>query len=209
MFESTKRVALGAVVALPTLAVATSAYADDPTPPAPAPANNACVAHVQTVDEVQRGVPATVTCYPTFVDAMNAVGIPAVPGDTPQTIAARERAAAAAAPDPATTTGAMTMAASSPTPVLLSASYTADGVNNNEVPFSVYGTDCNGGGIDLASSYPAWDNVIGYTSTGLCSKIKHYDAPNFGSGAYQVVSPTSGLLTGAMHKTTSSIKYLG
>jgi hypothetical protein len=76
-----------------------------------------------------------------------------------------------------------------------------DGPSFTGSSFSVEGSDCNGGWLNLSSS---WDNRVSSTLNG-CPSVKHYDGDNL-SGSSKTTTGSGGNL-GTMDNKTQSIKY--
>jgi hypothetical protein len=77
-----------------------------------------------------------------------------------------------------------------------------DGANYSGSSFTVVGSSCSGGWLNLAS---AWDNRISSTANG-CNRVIHYDGDNL-SGASQTTSGLGGNLS-ALNNLANSIQYL-
>ena len=76
-----------------------------------------------------------------------------------------------------------------------------DGVYSGS-SFTVTGSNCNGGWINLSGF---WNNRVSSTVNGLCHRIKHHDYANKG-GSYQSTWGWGGSLT-YMNNRASSISY--
>lgn len=79
-----------------------------------------------------------------------------------------------------------------------------DGAGGSGSSFSVVGSDCSGGGLNLPL---IWDNRVSSTWNG-CPNIVHYNWRNYTGATFT----TSGVgtiddITGGMNNQTSSIKY--
>jgi hypothetical protein len=76
-----------------------------------------------------------------------------------------------------------------------------DGVYSGS-SFSVTGSDCNGGWVNL-SSY--WSNRVSSTINGICTRVKHHDYHNK-VGSYQSTWGSGGALS-YMNNRANSISY--
>jgi hypothetical protein len=76
-----------------------------------------------------------------------------------------------------------------------------DGAGFTGSSFSVTGSDCNGGWLNLSST---WDNRVSSTLNG-CPTVRHYDGDNL-SGSSQATTGGGGDLT-TLNNKTQSIKY--
>ncbi len=77
-----------------------------------------------------------------------------------------------------------------------------DGANFTGASFSVSGTTCGGGGLNVSA---AWNDRISSTTNG-CPTITHYENTNY-AGATASTFGGGGNITGYMDNRTSSIKY--
>lgn len=96
--------------------------------------------------------------------------------------------------------------ASEASAAVASASFTIgihfDGANYTGSSFSVVGTDCGGGYLNMSA---AWDNRVSSTIGG-CPRIRHWTGANK-TGSYQDTLP-SGNLSSPVNNAVSSIQYL-
>lgn len=76
-----------------------------------------------------------------------------------------------------------------------------DGFSMTGSSITVVGDDCDGGWLNLSSS---WDNRISSTMNG-CYRIRHYDGDNL-SGSSETLLGAGGNL-GSLNNKTNSIKY--
>lgn len=79
-----------------------------------------------------------------------------------------------------------------------------DGAGWTGASFSVQGTTCGGGGLNLPST---WNDRISSTANG-CAEIIHYENANYTGAEADIFAP-GGDITGYMDNKTSSIKYFG
>jgi hypothetical protein len=121
------------------------------------------------------------TCYATYADVLRSVGVTNVSDSI----------------SPATVSPAILQAGS-----ILGTHY--DGANLTGASFSVGGTTCGGGGLNLPTS---WNDRISSTANG-CEQIVHWENANFGGASVDILAP-GGNITGYMDNKTSSIQYFG
>jgi hypothetical protein len=203
MFDTSKRIALGVALAVPAVAASGAAH---PAAAAAAPDEAPlafCSGHAQTKEQIRAGEEMHFVCYATFEEAMAAVGITAAPGDTPETFAARTRRTGLVA----STSGPSTMSATGD--FLLAIHYGVPDAPSNSTPnYMPVGPNCNDYGINIAGTYV--DNWIKSTRPVGCSKVKHFDAPNWGSGYTQTTDANNVNLNSPMDQpshATSSLQY--
>ena len=77
-----------------------------------------------------------------------------------------------------------------------------DGFGLTGSSFSVVGSDCSGGWLNLSST---WDNRVSSTANG-CPRIRHWDGDNI-SGAWQETYGGGGNLS-TLNNKANSIQYL-
>jgi hypothetical protein len=75
-----------------------------------------------------------------------------------------------------------------------------DGTNLTGSSFTVEGSDCNGGWLNLSST---WDNRVSSTDPG-CPSVRHYDGDNLTGSSKTLTGPGN---LGTMDNKTNSIKY--
>jgi len=206
MFETSKKVALGVTLALPAAGALAPAHAATIAAPAPEPetATTFCAALAQTAQQVRNGEVAQMKCFGTFAEEAAFVGVLVAPDETLESYMRKAKAAADARESVATST------TSDFPPSVLNSSFQYNNGGGGTV-FQLWGTTCTNSGFNLAPYNR--DNWIGSTYLtgyfGMCSKAKHYDAPNLGQGNAQVIQGTAAPnLTGAMYQATSSILFL-
>ena len=92
--------------------------------------------------------------------------------------------------------------ASTDTDFILGTHYEHSNLNGSS--FSVWGSSCIGGGLNVSAS---WNDRISSTANG-CYRIKHWEHKNHGGAQFHTFSPW-GNITGVMNDETSSITYHG
>lgn len=122
-----------------------------------------CISRAQTLDEVKNGTTTEVKCFGTFAEALRSIGISVDPATDPVQYAAIARSRPVGATE------------SFPYDVL--AVHYRPGAS-----LSVYGTDCNGGGIANLGAY-GWNDVINQTQNFRCGNVKHFRDVNYGDYA--------------------------
>lgn len=166
------------------LAAAVAAATSVPLVPsaAAAAAPQHCVAHV--VDQRADGelVLSETRCYSTFQGAMRSEGVAAW-GE-----GAAEKAAAA---QPGVAALSFTLAIH----------YDNPNQNASAGSFSVTGTNCSGGYLNMT---PSWNNRVSSTTNG-CPNVTHYDLINLG-GAWYTTTGSGGNL-GSLSDRVSSVRY--
>ena len=142
-----------------------------------------CVADV--VDQKASGelVLSEARCHDTFASAMADTGVAGADGLAEGAASADLQAVAAASSD-----------------FIIGTHY--DGAGLTGASFSVVGSDCGGGWLNLSST---WDNRVSSTANG-CYRIRHFDGDNL-TGASEDILGGGGNLW-ALNNRTNSIQYL-
>lgn len=209
MFETTKRVALGITLGLPVVGAALPAHAatTDPNPTPSQPTSRYCAGIAQSTAEVRSGQKGQIACFDTFAESAAFAGVTVAPDETFEDYMSNRSTLqpnADGATSATSTTGTFDR-------TVLSTSYHYNSGGGDY--FQLWGTTCDNSAYNLPDV--GHDNWIGSTYLtgffGVCTKAKHFDAPNLGSGNTQIIdgnaSPQNWNLTGAMYQTTSSIQF--
>lgn len=187
MFDVSKRIALGAALAVPGLAVGMAtdaAHADVQPTAAPTPAKNKCITHVLTKDEIDRGLRSQIACFATQEEALASTGVTA-----PAAGFAGNREFTTSAGDS-----------------ILAVHH--DWVSGTSATLTVVGANCDGGGLSLAGD--SFDNLTSSTEHRMCGKVKHFDGYSMSGTPNEVTQGSYGsrvALGAGMDDRTSSIRY--
>ncbi len=147
------------------------------TAPAAAVSANQCMTRVLSSDEMRRGVESQITCYRTQTEMLAAAGLGTVGG------------------------GRDDGTRSTLDNQLLAIHYTD--ANGGGSSLSVFGTSCDGGGINLSGPF---NDSISSTLHQLCGRIKHFADAN-GGGDNQITFGGLANLNASMNDRTSSSYY--
>jgi hypothetical protein len=178
---------LGAAAAVPAVFVAqappaAAAPSAEPATDPPVTGDGFCSTTMLTPEEIEQGRTSTVTCYPTFEESLEGVGL-----------------------EPISEARALTMSdAQLNADGILAIHY--DGPGGMGEPLTVRGSDCGGGGVIFEAGTP-WNDRVRSTAPRGCSQIKHWTEPNYTGTVELVGGLPIGSLSPSLAGRVSSMRY--